>query len=317
MNGRKEYVLPAAIGSENGKIISWQINECAKLWYIDIRSRRLPDVPVVTEAAAEADRPFMTVNYSFRGKCELLLKNGEATYLDTGEYAIDYGTACQNKDTFYYPKAEYYGLELFLYPGKELDHRLSFSKRKSNSTEELEKRHRGRQEPFIARAGARIVHTMEAIAEDILEDGDLELMTLDTARLLKLLKEDVKTAETARVYYSGSQVQIVRKAMDILTEDLSKRYSAAELAQQFGISETSLKNYFRGVYGRGYSELLTEIRMKQAAEMLLEGNCKIAQISDEIGFATQSRFARAFKNYFGMPPMEYKRMKILQKEQER
>lgn len=33
--------------------------------------------------------------------------------------------------------------------------------------------------------------------------------------------------------------------MDILTEDLSKRYSAATLAKRFGISETSLKNYFR------------------------------------------------------------------------
>lgn len=51
--------------------------------------------------------------------------------------------------------------------------------------------------------------------------------------------------------------------MDILTEDLSKRYSAATLAKHFGISETSLKNYFQGVYGRGYSELLNEIRMKR------------------------------------------------------
>lgn len=33
--------------------------------------------------------------------------------------------------------------------------------------------------------------------------------------------------------------------MDILTEDLSKRYSAATLAKHFGISETSLKNYFQ------------------------------------------------------------------------
>ena len=315
MNGRNEYILPVCSGSENGRIISYKINPYAELWYIDIRSRRLPDMPAV-EAAGE-DHPFMTVNYSFKGKCELLLKNGEATYLDTGEYAIDDGTACQDKGTFYYPRAEYHGLELFLYPGKELDQALSLQSMTCSSTTELEKRHAGREEPFISKAGARIVHTMEMIAEDILAGGDLELMTLNVGRLLNLLSSECAEMETARTYYSGSQVQIVRRAMDLLTEDLSKRHSAAELAQKFGISETCLKNYFRGVYGRGYSELLNEIRMEKAADLLLDGKSKIAQISDAVGFATQSRFARAFKNYFGVTPMEYKRTRMLQKEQER
>ena len=116
------------------------------------------------------------------------------------------------------------------------------------------------------------------------------------------------------MYYSGSQIQIARKTMDILTEDLSKRYSAATLAKHFGISETSLKNYFQGVYGRGYSELLNEIRMKKAAELILKNSMKISEISDAVGFATQSRFAKAFKNYYGAAPLEYKRKHNLDKD---
>ena len=116
------------------------------------------------------------------------------------------------------------------------------------------------------------------------------------------------------MYYSGSQIQIARKTMDILTEDLSKRYSAATLAKRFGISETSLKNYFQGVYGRGYSELLNEIRMKKAAELILKNSMKISEISDAVGFATQSRFAKAFKNYYGAAPLEYKRKHNLNKD---
>ena len=315
MRFKKEFILPSDMGEEDGMILSYRITPELELWYIDIRSRRIPDVSL--ESAADKEIPFMTVNYSFKGKCELLLKNGEATYLDTGEYAIDYGAACTDKDAFYYPRADYHGLELFLYPGKELDQALSLPGMDQQTTEKLGQRHAGRNEPFIAKANARMVHTMELIAEDVQHGPSRELLALDISRLMQILYEEKEETENIRTYYSGSQVQIVRKAMDILTEDLSKRYSAAELARQFGISETSLKNYFRGVYGRGYSELLNEIRMKQAAEMIREGKSKIAQISDAVGFATQSRFARAFKNYFGISPMEYKRMEILQKEQER
>lgn len=311
----KKMVLPGDIGEKNGVILSYLIHPNLELWYIDIRSRRLPKMSL--ETAVNKEIPFMTINYSFKGKCELLLKNGEATYLDTGEYAIDYGKACTDQEAFYYPRAEYYGLELFFYPGEELDQALSFPWSEQQITTQMGRHHEKRKEPFIARAGSQIQHACESIAEDIENGPDQALLALDVSRLLYILCHEKEESEEPRTYYSGSQVQIVRKAMDILTEDLSKRYSAAELARQFGISETSLKNYFRGVYGRGYSELLNEIRMKQAAEMIREGNSKIAQISDAVGFATQSRFARAFKNYFGISPMEYKRMEILQKEQER
>ena len=84
--------------------------------------------------------------------------------------------------------------------------------------------------------------------------------------------------------------------------------------EKLGIIETSLKNYFQGVYGRGYSELLNEIRMKKAAELILKNSMKISEISDAVGFATQSRFAKAFKNYYGAAPLEYKRKHNLNKD---
>ncbi len=40
--------------------------------------------------------------------------------------------------------------------------------------------------------------------------------------------------------------------------------------------------------------------MKKAAELILKNSMKISEISDAVGFATQSRFAKAFKNYYGL-----------------
>ncbi len=41
---------------------------------------------------------------------------------------------------------------------------------------------------------------------------------------------------------------------------------------------------------------------------------KISEISDAVGFATQSRFAKAFKNYYGAALLEYKRKHNLNKD---
>lgn len=45
---------------------------------------------------------------------------------------------------------------------------------------------------------------------------------------------------------------------------------------------------------------MNEIRRKKAAELILKNSMKISEISDAVGFATQSRFAKAFKNYYGL-----------------
>lgn len=313
MDFRQEYILASEPGEESGKVIFYKMNPYLKLFYIDIRSRRIPPMQQkVNKPDTEKDRQALIINYSFKGKCEFLLKNGGATYLDTEEYAI----ACDDavlpeQDAFYYPRAEYYGLEFHLYPCRELDQALALHGMKSGLTELLGEQNFKRKELFIAKAGPRTRHAMENIVEDMQCDSDKELLMLDVSRVFKILGENGDGAEASRAYYSGAQVQIARKAMDILTEDLSKRYSAGELAKKFGISETSLKNYFKGVYGRGYSELLNEIRMKKAAELIAENKMKISQVSDAVGFATQSRFARAFKKYFGVAPLEYKRTENL------
>lgn len=271
MNEKREVILPSDFSGEKGKIVCYRISSYLELLYIDIRSRRIPEVQI----QAYEGEAVMTVNFSFLGKCEVLLKNGGGTYVDTGEYSIDYGTASREADEFYYPRAQYHGMELILYPCPELDKELSLNGRNTKMSVELKERFLGRETPFISKADARIEQAVRVIQDDIEADADMNLLAVDV---------------------------------------LSKRYSAATLAKHFGISETSLKNYFQGVYGRGYSELLNEIRMKKAAELILKNSMKISEISDAVGFATQSRFAKAFKNYYGAAPLEYKRKHNLNKD---
>ena len=83
MNEKREVILPSDFSGEKGKIVCYRISSYLELLYIDIRSKknpRSPDSGLRREAV-------MTVNFSFLGKCEVLLKNGGGTYVDTGEYS--------------------------------------------------------------------------------------------------------------------------------------------------------------------------------------------------------------------------------------
>jgi AraC-like DNA-binding protein len=54
------------------------------------------------------------------------------------------------------------------------------------------------------------------------------------------------------------------------------------------------------------SEFIRLIRMKRAAEMILNGQGTISEIAYEVGFNDPSYFTKCFRNEFGIPPSEYK-----------
>ena len=83
------------------------------------------------------------------------------------------------------------------------------------------------------------------------------------------------------------------------------------LAEQFSVSETSLKNYFRGVYGENVSDYLRNLRMNTAAKLLIETKMPISEISTQVGYTKQGKFSAVFKQQFGMNPLEYRRINRL------
>ena len=84
-----------------------------------------------------------------------------------------------------------------------------------------------------------------------------------------------------------------------------------QIAQQFGVSETSLKNYFRGVYGKNVSDYLRELRMRKAEKLLTETTLPISEIAAQIGYTKQGKFAEVFRRQFQVNPLEYRRAQKL------
>ena len=129
-----------------------------------------------------------------------------------------------------------------------------------------------------------------------------------------------KHLDFANAYYkaaSGGELVIkdsilptiytLNKVYDKISNNLDIRYTAKELAVEFGVSETSLKTYFRGVYGCGYAEFQQILRLKNAANLLAQTDKKVIDIALSVGYKSQPKFGAAFKERYKVSPLEYRR----------
>lgn len=107
-------------------------------------------------------------------------------------------------------------------------------------------------------------------------------------------------------FYTKAQVAIAKDVERILTSDISIHHSAKELAKMYAISESSLKNYFRGVYGKNISEYMNKFRMQKAADLLENTDESILEIGEQVGYQNQSKFAAAFRKYYEMTLRQYR-----------
>ena len=124
------------------------------------------------------------------------------------------------------------------------------------------------------------------------------------------LKENQQRVENG-TFYTVLQIDIAKSAERILTADISRRESIKKIAERLSVSETSLKNYFRGVFGQNISDYLRDIRMNTAAGLLTETQISISEISTQVGYVNQGKFAIVFKKQFGLSPLEYRRSRHL------
>ena len=136
----------------------------------------------------------------------------------------------------------------------------------------------------------------------------LQIYTLEL--LHRLFNMEIRPPKTCG-FYTETQVEIAKRAAQILSDDLRQHIPVRQIAERFSVSETSLKNYFRGVFGQNISVYLRETRMKKAAELLSTTKLSVAEAAEQVGYINQSKFASVFKKQFGLSPLEYRRSKNL------
>ncbi|MCR5716322.1 MAG: response regulator [Lachnospiraceae bacterium] len=80
----------------------------------------------------------------------------------------------------------------------------------------------------------------------------------------------------------------------------------AEAAKRVYLTPAYLSTLFHNKQGISFSDALQKIRMEKAKELLHNPEIRQYQIADLVGYDNPKSFTRAFKNYFGVSPQDYR-----------
>lgn len=246
----------------------------------------------------------LKINYCTEGRMEVRMSDNLFLFMEPGNLSIDVRKA---QDSFQFPCGHYHGVELLLHSSTLNRDAPELLKNVEVDGKQVQLRFCKDAQSYVVRADARLRKLFEDIGNAPPECRTQYLQMKVAELLLLLCKSDMPEKSDESSFMTMGQVQIAKQVMEIISADLSKHYSVENLAAPFGISPSSLKNYFQGVYGKNISTWLREARMSAASMALRESNQSVAEIAAKVGYENASKFSAAFKSFLGETPLEYRR----------
>lgn len=131
------------------------------------------------------------------------------------------------------------------------------------------------------------------------------------SRLSEILFIQVLRAWVEREGERAGPVAAIRdpylgRALNRIHERPEHAWTVAALARVAGMSRTSFAERFHGLVGLTPMQYLTRWRIEKAKVALRSPKVAVRQIAQDVGYASEAAFCRAFKKYVGVGPATYR-----------
>ncbi|ENF4694686.1 helix-turn-helix transcriptional regulator [Escherichia coli] len=131
--------------------------------------------------------------------------------------------------------------------------------------------------------------------------NDVHLKLTKIALFLSKLEKREKIIESI---YISSASYFSDKVRNLIEKDLTIKWKLGMIADKFNISEITVRKRLESEKNT-FNQLLMQCRMNKAAELILENEYQISQISTMIGISNPSYFIKNFKEYFSVTPKKF------------
>lgn len=250
-------------------------------------------------------REMLIITHCQEGRIEFEYKNGEYLYLASGDLSIQKNT--ENIRHRYCPLSHYHGVSVSIDMNRVPRCFSCILDDVFVSPEELEMKFCSEKPYSIMRENISIEHIFSelySVPENI-RKGYHKVKVLEL--LLFLSGLDYKGESEERRYFSRLQVTAAKEAKKYLLAHLDEHITITELADMLGISSTSLKICFKGVYGDTINGYITNCKMQKAASLLKNTDKSVLEIAGIVGYNNGSKFAGAFRRVMNKSPNEYRK----------
>lgn len=148
--------------------------------------------------------------------------------------------------------------------------------------------------------------------------SDFYIMKTDKCRT----EEEVRAVHTEMIEgYTGRMRKIkisnvyskqIVRAIDYIICNVHSRIFLEEAAEYLKISPAYLSRLFKQETGTTFSEYVNRLKIEEASSLLLFTEYSDLEISNLLGFSSQSYFIKIFRRQMGLTPKQYKKQyKIL------
>lgn len=97
----------------------------------------------------------------------------------------------------------------------------------------------------------------------------------------------------------------IKKAKDIIIENMANPPSLEELSKQVGLNIKKLKMGFKEFYGTPVFTFLLNYKLDFSKKLLKDNKLNVSEIAIQIGYSNSSHFIAAFKKRFDITPKQF------------
>ena len=156
---------------------------------------------------------------------------------------------------------------------------------------------------FVSETGPDLQDALIRLLESLDNPTDLRILGSNITREIFYRLLQTKQGEHIRkLVQSGSNGHRVASLIRFLNANYGEHLSIEEIAQQAGMSTSSLHQKFRDVTGMSPLQYLKKIRLHRARAAMVEQGLNAREAGYQVGYGNPSQFSREFKRMFGVPP---------------
>lgn len=106
-------------------------------------------------------------------------------------------------------------------------------------------------------------------------------------------------------YYNFSSSAKVEKIIQHMQSNINGKITLSGLSRIVQISPAYMSRIFKDITEYTIIEYFNKLKIDKSKELLIEGNKKVKEVSQELGFADEFYFSRMFKRMEGITPSQF------------
>ena len=162
---------------------------------------------------------------------------------------------------------------------------------------------------FVPKGEDRLQPLVAALMEELeaRQPGLLFMTKALMARMMDAQSRDYALQEPAR--RRGQDQSLLFHAVEAYLQQHLSSVGLQDLAAQFHFQQDYFTRLIRERTGYTYSQLLQQLRLSQAKELLRTTRLPVWQVSERVGYQNKGYFYRLFEANTGLTPAQYRQQK--------